>query len=932
MAFSIPQDAEGVLFVCSTSHMDWDWVATFEQYYGIGNPSAQPPVRQILDTAFDLIGTPDSGYHYNLAELAWLRRYLQDNPAMAPTLATYVGKLHFLGGGITSPDNLITHGEAFIRNYLLGQAFLKRTGLSALLSNVCWIPDDFGQDPQLPVVLNAMGMTGVSFWRVPGDEPAPPSSYTPVNGGDSLYQQLLDNGVTFNWQAADGSTILTQQMSQGYGVIWDQLYANQYTSSQAEDLNDFITNSGKQFANLYFAPCGGDFSMPSLNLVTAVSDYNTQYYPNNKIYAVFGTFQEFIDAVHAVKDQQPYTIPLDSSNFWTGYFAGRIQLKINHNSAVNHLLAAETAATLLRAMSNFSSAYLDAIDAAIATAWETLIPSTHHDYVTGTSPDNIYWSEQLPMSELVLEESRQVLQKLMHNLGQSVDANQGSTGDVPYVVFNPSGFQRSATGNLVEIPMSKDLLNIQSVSINGTSGVVQQTHNNTLLFNCPGVHSFGYQTVYFSTNAAAAPKVAGIQSAVQTGDDLLLTISNGVVQITVSKKNAWAIVSLKQVSTGLELLQNGVLGNQIVLYYEADGNLYQNGDELSATGFSTDSSGLFVGVDADKQHPYLLENGPLRWHFQGTIQNKAHNFEAIVEYILEINEPIVRMRVTGYVPSGVSGSVVTAWGMSQTFDNPDSGMYYGTPNHWNSNQYVPYWRGPTFRPTHDYCCLCADNGSGGSTPVGTVYHGGMPAWALDTKNKQLLGILFRNAPGIDRGAAGSDTATHTQEYAYRIPDGGQTPDSCLPLQESLAFQMRQHCAPVTTNQLSIVSNAMADTGFLAAITDTPGAMMRMARTQPGSGDTPTITSGAGQGLPFSFVLRLYQPTNQVMDTCAVTIPFLSNVTQAPDIALVTALEASLPDAAVPAYSDGVITIQNLPTLATLRVQSLSTYVAPSNGK
>ncbi|NUO01112.1 MAG: hypothetical protein HUU01_10915 [Saprospiraceae bacterium] len=912
--------------------MDWDWVATFEQYYGIGNPSGeQPPVRQILDTAFDLLGTPDSGYQYNLAELAWLRRYLQDNPTAAPTLATYAGKLYFLGGGLTSPDNLITHGEAFIRNYLLGQAFLKRAGLSALLSNVCWIPDDFGQDPQLPVVLNAMGMTGVSFWRVPGDEPTPPTAYTPVGGGDSLYQQLLDNGVTFNWKAADGSTILTQQMSQGYGVIWDQLYANQNTGSQAEDLNDFINSSGQQFANLYFAPCGGDFSMPSLNLVTAVNDYNAQYYPNNGIYAVLGTFQDFIDAVHAVKDQQPYTIPLDSSNFWTGYFAGRIQLKINHKLAVNHLLAAETASTLLRAMSNFSSAYLDAIDAAITTAWETLIPSTHHDYVTGTSPDNIYWSEQLPISELALEESRRLLQKLVHNLGQSVKANSGNPGDVPYVVFNPSGFLRSATGNLVEIPMNPDLINVQSVNINGTIATVQKTHHNTLLFNCPGVNSFGYQTVYFSGNAATVPQVGSIPSVEQTENDVQLTISNGVVQITVSKENAWAIISLKQVSTGLELLQNGVLGNQIVLYNEPEGNLYQNGDELTPTGFSTDSKGLFVGVDTDNPI-YLLENGPLRWHFQGTIQNKANNFEAIVEYILEINEPIVRMRVTGYVPSSVSGSVVTAWGMSQTFNNPDSGMYYGTPNHWNTNQYVPYWRGPTFRPTHDYCCLSADNGSGGSTPVGAIYHGGMPAWALDTKNNQLLGILFRNAPGTDRGAAGTDTAKHTQEYAYRIPDGAQMPNSCLPLQESLAFQMRQQCTPVVNNPSSIVSNVMADSGFLAAIQDTPGAMMRLARAQPGSGNTPTIVTGEGQGLPFSFVLRIYQPTNQVMGTCGITIPFLNNVSQAPDIAMVTALEEPIPDAAAPDYSYGVITIQNMPTLATLRVQSYSTYVAPSNGK
>ena len=29
-------DTTGTLFVVSTSHMDWDWNATFEQYYSNG--------------------------------------------------------------------------------------------------------------------------------------------------------------------------------------------------------------------------------------------------------------------------------------------------------------------------------------------------------------------------------------------------------------------------------------------------------------------------------------------------------------------------------------------------------------------------------------------------------------------------------------------------------------------------------------------------------------------------------------------------------------------------------------------------------------------------------------------------------------------------------------------------------------------------------
>src|SRR5262245_55228299 len=124
---TIPPDATGVLYVVSTSHMDWDWIARFEQYYGIGNPGATPAVREILDTALSLIQST-SDYQYNLAEVAWLLRYLQDNPLPPATVATLPGRLVLLGGGLTSPDNLLCNGEAFIRNYLMGRAAVTAAG------------------------------------------------------------------------------------------------------------------------------------------------------------------------------------------------------------------------------------------------------------------------------------------------------------------------------------------------------------------------------------------------------------------------------------------------------------------------------------------------------------------------------------------------------------------------------------------------------------------------------------------------------------------------------------------------------------------------------------------------------------------------------------------------------------------------------------
>lgn len=922
------------LYVVSTSHLDWDWLARFEQYYGIGDPTSNPPsyaVRDILDQAISLIQTtPD--YQYNLAEVAWLLRYLQDNPSLPSIVGTLTGRFVLLGGGITSPDNLLCHGEAFIRNYLVGRAAVSAVGLGALLTSVCWIPDDFGHDPQLPVALNAMGMTGVSFWRVPGNEPPPPASYAPTDGSDSLSAQLAANGVTFFWQAADGSTILAQQMSSTYGVVWDQSTPPcgqpQTPTSEAATLVQFVNKAAVQPGKLYMAPCGGDFSLPSSMLAGAVGAFNGL---GTGVNAVMGTFQDFITAMNGYASDNPGAvktlITFDPSNYWTGQFASRVQLKINHQRAVNALMAAETLSTLLRSQANVAEAVLNELGVAIGAAWNNLLPSTHHDYISGTAPDDTYWLEQLPLGQLALAQSRAALVEAMQRLGEAVAAKP-QAGETPYVVFNPSGFNRTV-GTLVEVRASHPFHSV-SVRLPGqsTGAPAQILKSGACIFPIENLGSTGYGCVYLTRERA--PAMAPIELPLADS----YTISNNVVQITITSASGWAISSLVDVlNNNTELLAPNTFGNQITVYYERPvnestgtsvGNLYQMGNELypkpvnTGDGFFTDGTGSFVGVSGR-----VIENGPYRWHFEGTIHNADNSLTLTVEYFLQYNEPLVRVRVTGCAGS-VASSVVTCWNVTDSSGNEPAGMNYGTGNHWNGPTVTPYWAGPTFRPTHDYLTLL-EQGNEDGNPIAAVYHLGMRSWAL--AGSQLLGILFRNAPGIDRGAAGTDTAVHTQNYAYRITGVGNAA-SCQPLQESLAVQQRQRVAPVVTT--APVLNTLEETGMLAAMQES-NAIIRVARTQEGSGGTPTDTTLNGGPLPFSFVLRIYQPTNSTAGTWHVNAPFLTTKGTDPSVSLVTALEAES-DAAPPTYADGVITIASMPTLATVRVQTVGTYVAPNDGK
>jgi hypothetical protein len=92
--------------------------------------------------------------------------------------------------------------------------------------------------------------------------------------------------------------------------------------------------------------------------------------------------------------------------------------------------------------------------------------------------------------------------------------------------------------------------------------------------------------------------------------------------------------------------------------------------------------------------------------------------------------------------------------------------------------------GPVFKATHNFLMPAAP-GSGATFALAAIYHDGMPAWACS--DGQILGSLFRNTDGTQRGASGTDTDTHTQRYALRISTTPLDPRTGQPLTEALEF-------------------------------------------------------------------------------------------------------------------------------------------------
>ncbi len=892
--------APTTIYVCPTTHLDWDWLNSFEQYYANGFQPSVNPVKFTFDQMISLLNAPSSTFCFSLAELGYLQRYFIDNPSAGAALLSAGNRLCLMGGGITSPDSLTCHGETFIRNYLVGTQWLKQIGLDSLRSPLAWLPDDFGHDPQLPVVLQAMGMSAVGLSRVPGSIQGTPCA-VPIAGGASVASQLENtNGLVFLWGAKDGSQTICHFMPDTYAV-------------SSANLQGFVsTYSGDQWngVNMFVPVPSHDFATPTTQIQEDITNYNTA--PVNGVKAQIATFQDFISAVQTNLGALGSPFTLYASNYWTGYFASRPALKINHNLAARELMAAETASAILQIYSTLAASAGDSLNAAIHQGWRTLLPSTHHDFITGTSPDWIYGSEQLPLSQQALDlsvNSRSKATELLAGAVQGAPKNN----ETPVVVLNSLGFQRSGV-----VELYPNSVTATTASVRGPSGActMQPLSNGGMLFQATGIASLGWNTFYLASGTPPKnPKAPVIGSSV--------VLENNLLSVTLSEEDSWFITSFYDKQASLELIRDSMVGNEIRIYSDS-GNLYQFGNEplyCSPTQYGT-----FKEVNTAFQTvgtPSFIEYGPLQQTFAVTIQDSISGQSYSLEYTLMEDEPFLRMKTTGAAPP--SSSVVVAFPLISENNLVPDGLMHGTPYHWDDQEPTRYWNGPTFQATHDF--VLPTESTSNPPYVAAIYHGDVPAWCRnqgtspsDSDIGTILGTILRNADGLQRGAAGTDGATHTREYALRIPSGLSAPSTGIPLQESLALTTPLF-AEIQYSLLSLPSY-LQQSGSLASVTPSQ-AIIRAVRGQDGSG--PLVSTG----VPTSFVLRIYNPDSAVTST-QVTLPFQSS--SQPIVAdLVTALEDPIPNSQITPNGQN-ITVPTPHAITTVQIQTNRVFSVPNNGK
>jgi len=838
----IPSNATGVLIFNQGSHTDWDWLNVFttnvnntpRDQSGIGfwwtnQWGGVQPTDVIFSSAVNLLKN-NPGYKYSVEMIAFIREFSKSHPDDFKKLVSE--RFSFTGGGITTPDNLLPSGEAYIRNYMSGKRWLQSVGLSSLWNDLYWMPDDFGHDSQLPVTLQALGAKGVGFARVPGS--CQQGNYAK---DDSQAHQILTGpggAVDFRWVANDGSSVYAHYMPSHYCAA-DSIHntrdgdygtADQIRHCQAwsypATVNEHIWGywvSMKDFSYgspYVFVQAGCDNSMPINDLQTLLDQWNARNFSNSGVYALTASWEDYRQLLNkwmADNGKQMQNRTFDDGSFrptpyWQGYYASRAYLKQTHYNVSRLLIQIETLNAI--AVARYGSPIHS--QSIIDDIWDDFSPSTHHDFITGTATDVVVTQEQNPKMAAL---TKQVGELLDYTLDALVSQEPRHPGLGSLEVVNTLGWNRKGIALLRN---SRDVSQSAWNLINSKFLAANTSEDDKIVY-VTQVPPLGFQNYDLSL---PQPREALVPCNLQVTTNSYV-LSNGFLRATFNKDIEWGIAELFD----LKLNQTVVTEGNRFEYRNDGGNIYQYGFEEDC-GFDKFSN-LNVVVSPMSVIAKTTLSTTLGYHLNvsGSLFPETVYY---VEYTLRADEPLLRVSVTGKAPDR------TVLFTKITYPEKIGFYEYGTPTHWTRNKPMHTSKqldwDVTFEATHNFFQPY------GVTALGSIYHADIPAWGAHENT--VYGTLFRNSPQncASKGAAGTDRGTHTFKFAIRVLDGLKPASSGIPKKESLEYQ----------NPLYMFYNQ-----------DSVGTRYSLA-----SFDGPVLVTGAKMGTfsnDKSIYVRMHQPTN-----------------------------------------------------------------------
>lgn len=416
----VPADARQVLIFAESSHWDPNWLRTSEEYYRLVEPN--------LDQAIEALEREPRRI-YSVECMFFLRMYWERRPDRRAALRELVnaGRMRLTGSGVTTADTIIPPVEALLRDFLLGQEWLRANGMT-VEPRLAYFTDSFGVTPALPSLLRAAGFDRTAITRIDGMYFAG-ADYESERGfprAGSSAEHLLkhERSLDFIWRDAAGAEALCHWNAFTYGqgdMLAHRGVARLYLVPLAlPDRSDafvarriagYITQLAPLSRTPYlFCPIGFDFVAPIPDLVALLDRYNQNHYPTSGVWTVNAGLDDYLALVDCYRDRLP-VVALDPNPYWTGFYTARPSLKQQYARLVESLTLAERLS-----LHNGLTEQARGTAHALTDAWWDATAANHHDFVTGTSPDRVVAAEQRPWLDRATADAEAALTRLAQTL------------------------------------------------------------------------------------------------------------------------------------------------------------------------------------------------------------------------------------------------------------------------------------------------------------------------------------------------------------------------------------------------------------------------------------------------------------------------------------------------------------------------------------
>jgi hypothetical protein len=398
----IPEGPRRVLLFTESSHWDTNWLETSEGYF---TRRIEPILGHVIAAL-----EKDPRRVYCVESVFFLKLFWERHPEQRDRLRALLEpaapgsrpRLRLLASSFTTPDTLLPHQEAILRDYHMGQQWLRSVGLSAQ-PRTAYFPDNFGHSPHVPSLMRAVGVDSVAVTRIDGMYFVAADYRTkgefPREGSTAELLQNELRTLDFVWRDDDGAEVLAHWNAFTYfqgdmlghaGIVrWSGHVAAvpwRTRGHVARQIDGFATQLEPLSRTPYLlCPIGMDFNDPIPQLRELLDRYNRERYGETGTWTVLAGLDDYLALVSEHRAELP-VLSVDPNPYWMGFYASRPELKQRPTRTVRELVLAEKLSAL--------DPPEPELEASLHEGWSNVVLMNHHDAITGTSPDHVSHSEQ----------------------------------------------------------------------------------------------------------------------------------------------------------------------------------------------------------------------------------------------------------------------------------------------------------------------------------------------------------------------------------------------------------------------------------------------------------------------------------------------------------------------------------------------------------